>query len=668
LANLSGMSKSFLERRKLIRVLIVIAGSCLAAFLVFVSAPLFERVGWPVYDFFQRHSQLTQEPDVALIYITQGSLDELQNNPETAINWPWPREVYGLMAKTAAKLDAKSLTYDITFTSPSLYGVEDDKSFNESLKEAKLPIVMAGGDSHHMKDPIPTITAGLGSQLALGLVTIPQEADGVYRKMPNEIGGRKPLAFAAVPRKENSSLWMRFYKPGVIPVVEASEVFHLFRDLEDGKDLSSELKAAAEKLKSRHWIVGAAAPGLLDLKPTPVDPYAPGPLVHATALANVIDHEGVLALSNANGAFVSIVLAVFTFAILLFSSTPVPALIGASLASIIGPFVFGYGIWQMGYWLNPIPLLFANGVLSLCVLGIRFQLEWRERQRLAKTVSNAMSADMVEMVRKGQMQLSRFGERREISIFFCDLSGFTTISEKLEASQLVDVLNLYLDEVVRMIFDNKGFVDKFIGDAVMALWGAPVTAQTDHAKLAVASAVQFSETMRSFREKARLEVGDLADVLTARAGVHTGIAIVGHIGSQHRHNYTAIGDSVNLASRLEGIGKQYDCELLVSEDALIAASRLLDPNFIEVDVIAVKGRSTPTKIYTYASSAPESEKTAYKHALEAYRAADFGRALELFETAPSIHPYKKMGDRCRQALTSGTPKSFRNGVWHFDEK
>ncbi|RYZ67368.1 MAG: hypothetical protein EOP05_17820, partial [Proteobacteria bacterium] len=407
---------------------------------------------------------------------------------------------------------------------------------------------------------------------------------------------------------------------------------------------------------------------LLDLKPTPVDPYAPGPIIHATAMANAMDGQQIIPFSASKTALASIAVSIFAFAILLFSATPVPALVGASLVSLLGPLLLSFLLWQSGAWMNPVPVVIGTGLLSLAVLGVRFQLEWRERQRLAKTVENAMSSEMVELVRKGEIHLSRFGERREISIFFCDMSGFTTVSENLEASMLVDVLNLYFNEVVNMIFDNEGFVDKFIGDAVMAIWGAPAIDQADHAKRAVESAVQFSATMQSFRAKARVLIGEAAEGLTARAGVHTGVAIVGHVGSQNRHNYTAIGDSVNLASRLEGIGKQYDCELLVSEDALTAADRMNDRDFIEVDTLAVKGRSKPTRIFTHVPLAPDHERAAYRSALEFYRSGQFAEALNLFEKATSIAPYKKMGDRCRTALSSGTPKSFREGVWHFDEK
>ncbi len=655
-------------KRKFVRLALVLFGAAFVSVAAYLIAPSFERAAWPIYDFFQKETALETAPEVALIYITQGSLDELQNNPETAITWPWPREIYGLMARVASQLGAKSLTYDIVFSTPSLYGVDDDRAFNQALRDSKMPIVLVGGDGHHVQYPNADILKDLSSTVRFGVVTVPQEADGVYRRMPSEVNGALPLGYAAVEKPDQHETWLKFYRPGRIPMLEASEVFHLARALEEKRPLSPELEKVSSALKGRHLMVGAAAPGLLDLKPTSVDPYAPGVLVHATALGNALQKISIQKLEPRSLALISGVVSIAAFLVLLLSSTPVPALIGASIVSIVGPFVLAFAAWRMNMWLNPLPILASTGVLSLAVLGVRFQLEWRERERLAKTVSNAMSPDMVELVRRGDMRLTRFGERREISIFFCDLSGFTTISEKLEASVLVDVLNLYLDEVVNLIFDNNGFVDKFIGDAVMALWGAPVEGQTDHAIRAVQSAVRFSETMEQFRSKARALVGDDAEVLTARAGVHTGVAIVGHIGSQSRHNYTAIGDSVNLASRLEGIGKQYDCEVLLSEDVLVAANRLQDPNFLEVDVIAVKGRSKPTRIFTYVAKADELQREAYREALKRYQAADFKAALEKFEQAKDLLPSKKMADRCRLALTAGVPKSFRSGVWHFDEK
>lgn len=639
----------------------VLLASALTAAGVFALHDFFQTPAWPVYDLFQRTTALEKSNDVALVYITQTSLD--QTDRESGYKFPWPREIWGQLLDVAKKLDAKSVTFDIGFATDSMYGAADDESFNAAIKRNGLPVVMPGPDGARMKQgPNARIAKDLGALLSLGITTNPQESDGVYRRMPAEVRGYKPLAFAR--EQDPHEIWMRFYRPGAIPWVDVYSVFNLYAGLK-----SENLARVETLLRGKHWVIGGAAPGLLDLKPLPTNPHAPGAEIHATALSNLLEHREIRFFSATADAWAAFAGALLTFGTLLFSATPIPALVGASLLSLLGPFAISALAWTQGFWFNPLPTLTVTGCLALGTLGLRFQIEWRERQRLAKTVENSMSSDMVDLVRSGQLKLSRFGERREISIFFSDLSGFTTISETLDASVLVDVLNMYMQETVELIFKNRGFVDKFIGDAVMAIWGAPVDDPEAHANRALEAALGFQDAFERFREKARAVIGDRANELSARVGVHTGTAIVGNIGANSRYNYTAIGDPVNLASRLEGLGKQYDCEFLVSEELLVAARRRQDPAFIELDLIAVKGKSTPTRIFTGGVAVGPDDRAAYAKALDFYRHARFAEALEIFEPlAGRFAPARKMGERCRSALRGGPPKPYREGVWHFDEK
>jgi adenylate cyclase len=558
------------KRKGLLRFAIVLLATAIAAVGVFFCHDIFERPAWPVYDFLQRSTALEKSDDVVLVMITQVALDRIE--AEHASRWPWPRELYADLMDVAKNLGAKSVIFDINFANPSSYGVSDDESFNASLKRNQITVVMPGPGGQRMKvGPNETLSKDLGSLLKLGVTIIPQEEDGIYRRMPSQIGKSPPLGFAQFSQISESPLaardiWMRFYRAGGLPFVDINNVFSIYTRRSEKKELSHDLAQVENLLRGKNWVIGAAAPGLLDLKPTPVNPFAPGAEIHATALANIISHQGVHFFSRAQTVAAAVLISLLVFSILLFSSTPIPALVGASCFSILGPFAATAVIWSAGAWFNPLSTLAVSGVLALVILGVRFQLEWRERQRLAKSVENSMSSEMVEMIRSGKLKLARFGERREISIFFCDLSGFTTISESLDAGILVDVLNLYLGETVDLIFKNRGFVDKFIGDAVMAFWGAPAQTGENHAAAALKTAIEFQASFASFRTKAALLIGESARELSARVGVHTGTVIVGNIGAHSRYNYTAIGDPVNLASRLEGLGKQYESDLLISEE------------------------------------------------------------------------------------------------------
>jgi adenylate cyclase len=312
------------------------------------------------------------------------------------------------------------------------------------------------------------------------------------------------------------------------------------------------------------------------------------------------------------------------------------------------------------------------GLMLAAFLTYRFQTEWRERERLAKSIENSMSTSMVKMIRNGELSLARFGERRTISILFSDLSGFTTLSEQTDPARLVEILNLYLDECVDLVFHHAGYVDKFIGDAIMALWGAPVVGQDDHAKLALRAALEYEAAVTRFNAKAREQYGFEKDLFTARVGLHSGPAIVGNIGSHSRYNYTAIGDSVNLASRLEGLGKYYGLTLLISEEALREAGALESDEVYLVDRVAVKGRSQAVAVYSRTQGYSKESIEHYARAFEHYQDGQWDLATEALVHAVDLPPAAILLERCQEAVDRGAiehpNRQLKDGVWHHDEK
>ncbi|MBF0208957.1 MAG: adenylate/guanylate cyclase domain-containing protein, partial [Oligoflexia bacterium] len=252
-----------------------------------------------------------------------------------------------------------------------------------------------------------------------------------------------------------------------------------------------------------------------------------------------------------------------------------------------------------------------------------------------------------------------------------------------------------------------GYVDKFIGDAVMAVWGAPIRSD-DHGKNAIAAAINYHRAVDSLNEKLknfdsssydpnifneltsnrsvnRVASRQIVGQIAARVGVHSGEAIVGNIGSSKRHNYTAIGDTVNLASRLEGIGKQYHCNLIISEETvnLLLSDEVILANLLLIDQIRVKGKKTATKIYTtlYTDNSPlPSElqlrqlKELYYNAFVLYQKQEFHPALQAltdFNKSASLlnfGPALVLKERIEDILKNGIPNNYENGVWSFYEK
>jgi len=228
------------------------------------------------------------------------------------------------------------------------------------------------------------------------------------------------------------------------------------------------------------------------------------------------------------------------------------------------------------------------------------------------------------------------GEERVVSVFFSDIEGFTSISESLAPADLVALLNEYLSAMTEIVDESEGVVDKFIGDAIMAFWGAPIPNE-NHALHAVKAALKMRERLGSLQSKWRAEG---RTEINMRMGINSGKAIIGNVGSKDRLDYTVMGDSVNLASRLEGANKYYGTDIMISE----STHSLLDGSFLcrELDRVRVKGKQEPIRIYevvTYwdqASSRQKEMVTVFHRGLEAFQMMDWERAASCFEMCAGL--------------------------------
>ena len=635
-----------------------------------VGHGVLERPGYQLHDWLQRMTAPAEAPGVALILVDQHTITQMSE--AESHSFPFPRQFYGLVAEIGKKAGARAVAYDILFTEPSRHGVEDDEAFAAMLKEAGLPVFMiaasAGGTIH---GPTPRLS---GAASALGAVHASVDEDGVIRRMPSDLPGKKgmvPSLAAAVYRHvhgrnpaspvkttQETGL-LRFYSQSAIPFASFYDVVLAHRALSEGKPMPESLA----KLKDRVWMVGYSAPGLFDLKPIPTDAAAPGLLVPATALANLYGRQKI--------GFTSIetrLLAAFLFVLvsIIFANkihSPRNATLAVFGLAILGAAAATLGAWSQDMWMNPLPLAFGGVFGGGGQLVYNFQTLWRERLLLAKSLENSMSPKMVDLIRNGHVEVSRYGEQRNITVLFCDLGGYTSLSETMPPVDLVRILNEYFDRSVRLTIDHEGYVDKFIGDAVMAFWGAPIE-QKNQARLALKAGVDYAALIDKLNEDLRANYPALSP-LVVRIGVHSGPAVVGNIGAQSRHNYTAVGDTVNLASRLEGMAKAYDTDLIASEDAVADGA---PAGFFEVDNIKVKGRAQSTRIYAYAREQHRERVSTYSRGLAAYYAGRWEEARGLFIDCSSLPGARTMLSRCNEAIENGPSSQWKEGVWHHDSK
>ncbi len=428
-----------------------------------------------------------------------------------------------------------------------------------------------------------------------------------------------------------------------------------------------------EKYKGKVMLFGMTAIGLYDLRATPFKATTPGVYIHAAAVQNIIDGKYLqrwfgLALIEV----VAYLLLGLTMGILL-PRIPVWAGTLATIGMAIALYFFDIGfVFPRGVWmLNVLPTLqMAVTFIGVSVYG--FFTEGREKRQIRKAFQFYLTKSVVDEVLKDPSKLKLGGEKRNATILFSDVRGFTTISERLSPEALVTLLNSYLTPMTDIVYKYDGTLDKYIGDAIMAIFGAPVT-YTDHAKRACFVCVEMLEKLKE------LQVGWRADgvpELDIGIGLNTGMVSAGNMGSSQRFDYTVMGDNVNLASRLEGINKQYGTNIIISESTYEAAKE--DVHVREMDLVRVKGKKEPVKIFELIGKGkeppPETAQliTTFHQGIACYRGQKWDDAIALFETVktklkPEDYASEMYIERCLE-MKKESPGDGWDGVYTMTTK
>jgi len=621
-----------------------------------------ERPGLIMHDWLQRTFPAPSSNQVALVLVDQATVDSLANQ---YIYFPFRRELYANLLNAAKKLGAKAVGFDIIFSKPSERGPKDDLAFASAIENAGFPIAfVSDGDKSQ-----PTEILKKSKGLSWGDTHTVPPPDGIFRRLAES---PKSFASALAPGHTHTG-WIHFTRPKSIPEVPLFNVLQT----ETGEELEPEiLNGLKSKLSGKIWVVGYSAAGLLDIKPSPIDPNGSGAYLPAHLISEKLQGlTGIHPLETSGYLTLSVGLILIWVGFLLaFNPQHPTSLLFLSLStSILGPIIISVAVWNAWQtWIDPVAL--ASCLLTS--VGIHFtykvRRDWAERRRFARTIEHSMSPDMLKMIENGEVEVRRYGEKRELCILFADLSGFTTMSEILTPEMLVHLMNEYLDGVVDLIMKRSGYIDKFIGDAVMALWGAPIRSGVDSSKdadAALMAALGFSDVTNFCRDRWKKE-RNLDLPVFSRVGVHFGEAIVGNIGSHNRFNYTALGDAVNLASRLEGVGKYYNQLVTVSGEVIARASSDVRDRFFCVDEITVKGKAQPTRIFTSKDNLTPEAIATYTQAFDYYRTGQWAKASEGFSHAVKngIGAAKNLQERCAALNVGVDQHKFRNGVWILDEK
>ena len=427
----------------------------------------------------------------------------------------------------------------------------------------------------------------------------------------------------------------------------------------------------AGELAGKIVLVGTSAPGLMDLRATPVAAAYPGVEVHANLIAGMLDDEVkekpayLLAVDAVQIFFAGILLVV-----LLPLLSPVKAILLASL-TLLGLFAMNLALWQGANLVLP----FA-GVAVLVVLLFVLNMSWgyfveaKTKRQFAELFGQYVPPELVDEMAKNPEGYSMEGRKAELTVLFSDVRGFTTISEGLQPDQLAALMNEYLGAMTQVVRRHRGTLDKYIGDAIMAFWGAPL-ADAEHAAHAVDTALEMQTALKSLNTTLRAKGWP---ELKIGIGINTGMMTVGDMGSPVRKAYTVMGDAVNLGSRLEGITKQYGVGIIVGE----GTREKLGDAFVlrELDRVRVKGKAEPVGIYEPLERAGAVDPATldrlklWSQTLHAYRTQDWDRAemllLNLVRAEP--HPLYELYAQRIARYRREPPGEGWDGVTTFETK
>ena len=416
-------------------------------------------------------------------------------------------------------------------------------------------------------------------------------------------------------------------------------------------------------------LVGSSAAGLNDLKATPISPDMPGVEIHAQLIEQILQQDFLFRPDWGPG--LEIVFALFIGFLLIAAIPRVGALwsAGIAVAGVVIAAAVSWIAFRDGQVLidpvYPVAVL-AAVYLSSTLLNYR-QTEQRQRE-IRQAFSLYMSPHYVDQLAQHPEKLVLGGETRLMTIMFCDIRGFTTLSEGMTSHELGQLINEFLTPMTEIVMAHRGTIDKYIGDCIMAFWNAPLD-DAEHARNAVAAA---QEMRRKLVELNRHWAASGRRTLQIGIGINSGECSVGNFGSHQRFNYSLLGDPVNLASRLEGLTKVYGVDLIVGEDT---AEMLDDPGLIELDLVAVKGKTQAVRIFTLPPHPVEAQQYLERHAalLTAYRRRDWAAALELLkdpvlaEESEMAPVYGLFRERIAQLQVEAPPSDW-DGVFVAHEK
>lgn len=540
------------------------------------------------------------------------------------------------------------------------------------------------------------LTAPIKSLLesaSVGHINITVDSDGVVRKAPLLMGLKTPLKTEIYPNLSLMTLLKAYntntvilktneegiesIKIGDITVpLEADGTF--FIRYKGGRGIYPYI-SAVDIIENRHdpkslegkvVFVGSSAAGLLDIRVNPFNAYYPGIEVHASIVDNIMTEHFISVPTWTPGLQVILIVFFGIFLAILLSKVPVYLILTFAVGLSVAFWYIGQYLFTQGFFISPLYVFLSIAIQSVLALLIQFIFQSIQKQKIKGAFSRYVSPVVVSQIAASGIDVFK-GSQREVTIMFTDIRGFTTLSEKLKPEEIVQMLNEYFTPMTALIKENSGTLDKFIGDAIMAFWNAPLDVE-NHPYLAIKTAIQMQVELTKLNETLIERYGV---EIKMGAGVHTGKVYVGNMGSKELLDYTIIGDNVNLASRLEGLCSKYGLTTVLSEQTI---SNCKDNYYyLSIDRIKVKGKTEALSVYYpilhEIAELRKEELKEYEIAFALYSKGEFSQAKVIFEKLVQEYPsndtsklYSIYQQRCEEL--QNTPPNDWNGVWEYSTK
>ncbi len=679
------MRQSFLKgilpkkNTRAISILLAIASVLIVTLLYYTQNPFLEAFEAKSYDlrFKTLRGAVPVTPNIGIITIDDKSITELGR-------FPWSRVQYVSLLARLKAAGAKAVLFDEFFPEPQTATI--DRAFGAAIKKSGNVVLGVSfnldgqADAPGSTHSIPVIEHAAAG---IGHINMVPEDDGVNRRnwLLIEDGGKQipslglmgamvalgekeftpgsfeiKLGQRSIPVDENYAMWINYTgPPGNYPRYSFTDIVHG--------------RIASDQLKGKVLFLGATALGVYDMRVTPFDKNVPGVEIHAAVADDIISGRFIsqTAIESLFDILMIVVMGLFTFYLTtrlrLYSGIP------AAILLMTGYIGLSYWMFLHGHWVSMIyPPLAATFALLTGGSFRYFVLEHSARE-MRSMFSSYLSPKLVARLEKDPDAAKIGGDNKDVTIMFTDIKSFTTFSENHSPQEVVARLNEYLAAMIQVVYQCEGTVDKFIGDGIMAYWGAPI-AQPDHARLAIDCALAMQQTMATLTAKWEK---DGVEPFRIRGGLQSGEVVAGNVGLHGRKmEYTVIGDTVNQAARLEGTAKFYGVDFLIGENVYLKTRDRY--RYRELDRIRVVGKQKPVAIYELRGPLQADEdKLASRYAagLALYRSQQWDEAEKCFaailDDFPGDTPSRIVQERCKYFRNNPPPEAW-DGVFNRLDK